>query len=171
MILGLDVSTNYIGWCIIGKSGKVVDIGHWDLHLVKIKELKYRKIQTLFSDMVEDYPEISKIFVEAPLGASNNQFVCNILQRWNGMVCAMLFERSVIWPELIKETAARKHANIKVPKGVKGKEKKKFVLQFVQSLNIIDSTVWKLKRTGTPADFNFDMADSYLIAQAGYDGV
>jgi Holliday junction resolvasome RuvABC endonuclease subunit len=170
MILGVDVSTKCIGWCILENDGSFKDVGY-----IWLKDLDYpEKLNKLWatlrpkmqSDMLyEDW----QVFVEAPLQRSNNQNVVNILQHWNGMVCAYLYKLSSgVFPTMITEHNVRKINDIKVPKGVKGVNKKKYVLQCVQELGIIPEDKWEYKKTGNPKDFCYDMADAYLVAKAGF---
>lgn len=166
-ILGIDASTRCVGWCLLNDDGSLHDIGY--VWLGKLTN-EYERIDALESAL-ENSIKISgdvSIFIEAPLQRSNNQNVVNILQRWNGFVCSLLYWRYNVQPVLIPELTVRKLNDIKVPKGVKGKDKKMFCLHYVQSLGIIPEDKWELKRTGNPCDWSYDMADAYCVARAGF---
>lgn len=167
MILGFDISTSCSGICVLENDGSFVDVQYV---LTKDIESYYEKVDAIIFALRNSYKIVSgpQIYVEGALGASNNQNVVNKLQRINGMACYALYLEYGIEPILIKETEARKLNGIKVPKGVKGENKKKYCLQFVRDLAIIPESKWEFKRTGNPKTFCYDMADSYLVAKAGY---
>jgi hypothetical protein len=166
MILGLDVSTSVIGWCLLHDDGRFESIGHIDLTK---EETLYAKL-LLFEEFVEtvDFTNINKIVVEEPLmmfkaNASMAQTIAK-LQRFNGMVCALLLFKSNTAPIMINPMTARKLSGIKVPRKV---DTKKFILHHVQSLGIIPAEVWEKKRTGNFKDWCYDQADAWVVANAG----
>jgi len=171
MIFGFDISSVTIGWCALDNDGSFVDIGYLDLK--KEKDL-YRKIK-IFIEFVEYIgfaPNTDiRIFIEETLKAfavnrSMAGTICK-LQRWNGMICALLYLFTNVEPILIMPTSARKFAGITVPKHIKGKQTKQFILDHVKSLNIIPPERWGTKRTGNPTDWSYDMADAYVVALGG----
>ena len=166
MILGIDASTKCVGWCALNDDGSLYDIGY--VMLDKVKN-EYDKLDALKDALVNSLKidgHVS-VYVEAPLKYSNNANVVAVLQRWNGFVCVLLYKYYGTKPVLIPEIDVRKLNGIKVPKGVKGVNKKKYVLQCVQDLGIISEDKWELKRTGNPKDFCYDMSDAYCVAYAG----
>lgn len=168
MIIGFDVSTRCVGYSVLNDDGSLCDIGY--IWLAKVKG-EYNKLDA-FKNTLENSIKISGdvfVFVEAPLGRSNNQNVVNILQRFNGQVCLLVHQYYGVEPILIPETEVRKINGIKIPKGVKKEAKKIFVLNILQKLDIVDPSRWKLKRTGKYKDFCYDMSDSYWVARAGYE--
>lgn len=168
MILGLDISTSVIGWCIMNENEKVLDIGHLEFN--KKQKNLYKKLDVfreLLLELRTKYCIYFKIYVESPLFGSNNQNVVNLLQRWNGMCCVELYRVLKSEPVLIPNSTALKAIGIKIPKGVKGLDRKKFILQYVQNLGIIAEDKWALKKTGNPKDFCYDQADAYVVAMAG----
>lgn len=166
MILGIDASTRYIGWCILTEDEKFINIGYLDFTKEKSLYKKLDKFSELVYEFKKKYTNLTS-FVEAPLFGSNNQNVVNLLQRWNGMCCAELYRILKIEPVLITNRDALKLVGIQVPKGVKGLDRKKFILQHVQDLGIIAESKWALKKTGNPKDFCYDQADAYVVALAG----
>lgn len=171
MILGLDISTSIIGWCLLDES-EVEDIGHIDL--TKIKDF-YDKCDEFwkFLDFLKClYPiDNLKVFIEEPVKMfKSNQSMAqtiSILQRFNATCCYLIYREFDIKPTLIMESRARKLCNIKVPKGVKGKEKKQFVFERVKKEKSISEIKWAYKRTGNPKDFCYDQADAFVVAKAG----
>jgi len=168
MILGLDASTKCVGWCRLNDDGSLYDVGY--IWLEKIKN-EYRRYDTVICALqnLQKFPEKFRVYIEAPLQRSNNQNVVNILQRWNGMVSTAAYRCFATEPILIPETTVRKLNGIKIPKGVKGTDKKKYVLQCVRDLGMIDESKWEYKRTGNPKDYCFDMADAFCVARAGFN--
>lgn len=168
MILGIDASSSCVGWCLLVENGNYIDIGHLDLKKEKSLYKKLNMFETILTAFIKLYPECQfKIFIEAPLQRSNNQFVVNLLQRWNGMICTSLYRRFHEEPTLIEQRTALKAIGLTVPKGTKGLDRKKYILKYVQDLGIIPDERWELKKTGNPKDFCYDQADAYVIALAG----
>jgi len=171
MILGFDISTRYIGWCILDDSGRFVDIGHLDLTKEEDFYAKVDSFCSLFSGDIMWGHKYYTVFVEEPVkmfksNASMAQTIA-LLQRFNAACCYEIYKILGTKPTLIMEPSARKKAGIKVPKGVKGKDKKKFVLEHIQSLGVVPENKWVLKRTGNPKDWCFDQADAFVVALAG----
>jgi len=168
MILSFDISTSCIGWCLFYDDGEFSDVGYLELKKIKSLYQKLDKFRELL-DMLNcrETPGGTKIYVEAPLQRSNNQNVVNLLQRWNGMCCVVIYDRFKEEPVLLDQRTSLKELGIKIPKGVKGKERKKYILRFVQDLDIIPEDRWAVKRTGNPCDWCYDQADAFIIALAG----
>ena len=163
--LGLDISTKCVGWCTLTETGEFVKVGHLDLSAEKGL---YKKLDLFRSFFKRFDPDGYRVIVEAPLQRSNNQNVVNLLQRWNGMCCGVLYQ----WfdlrePTLIEQRTALKELGIKVPKGVKGPDRKKYILQCVQGCDKIPESSWEVNRNGNPHAWCFDQADAYVIAKAG----
>jgi hypothetical protein len=166
MILGLDLSTVCVGWCILTEDEKYIDIGHLDIKKQKSLYEKLDKFSELIHELKEKYVNLIP-FVEAPLFGSNNQNVVNLLQRANGMYCLELYRILKVKPILISNKDALEATGVQVPKGTKGLDRKKFILRHVQNLGIITEDKWDLKKTGNPKDFCYDQADAYVVALAG----
>jgi hypothetical protein len=172
IILGLDISTSCIGWCALDEAGSYMDVGHLDLS--KEKNF-YKKVDTFvqFLDYIGfDKPGVdAKVFIEEPL----KMFMANksmaqtiaVLQSFNAACRYVLYLKTKIQPVMIMATSARKAAGISVPKGVKGKATKLFILDYVKSLNIIPENKWGVKKTGNPKDYCFDQADAFVVATGG----
>lgn len=119
IILGLDVSTTCIGYCITlddgSEYGKILTMGH-----VAPKVRKCRnKIEELFLKKKIFYDEfickfkdygITKVVIEEPLLRSNNVNTVSILLLFNGMVSDCVYEQLGIVPEYISSYEARMYS-------------------------------------------------------------
>jgi hypothetical protein len=171
VIIGFDASTSYIGYCILNDDESLYDIGHLDLKKTKDlydKAYIFRNFLSNLDERLTLDSDGTTVYIEAPLARSNNQNVVNLLQRWNGMVCTLIWEYLGLEPELIRHDTARKTLGIKVPKELKGDKMKKFLFTYVKDLGIIPEGKWAYKKTGNPKDFCFDQTDAYIIAKCGY---
>jgi len=170
MIFSLDISTACIGWCLLNDDGTYVDIGYLEF---KKKTSLYEKLgyfkELIMSILCQETPGGLNVYVEAPLARSNNQNVVNLLQRWNGMCCAVIYDVLKKEPALLGQRTALKTLGIKVPKGVKGKDRKKYILQYVKNFGLIPEEKWANKKTGNPKEWCFDMADAFIVARAVYE--
>ncbi len=169
MILGLDVSTTFIGYTILEDNGKYVDIGY--LELKKCEDLYEKALlfQFLIKKIKTKYQnETFKVIVEEPLKrfSKSTAHIIGLLNRFNGMVCTLILIEMGIKAELVNALTARKKNGLKVPKGVKKKDAKNFILGFVKSLKIVPEDKWLLKKTNNPKDFCYDMADSFIVARS-----
>lgn len=165
MILGLDISTSVIGWCYLNEDGTYHDIGHIQFP----KDISLYEKLTIFADFLKSKPgKITKIVIEEPLKMFKNNAsmaqIISLLQRFNGMCCAIIHNQWNIEPELINPSSARKRAGIKVCRGTKAKE---VVLHHVMNLGIIPEDKWDYKRTGRPKDWCGDQSDAYVVALSG----
>jgi len=174
MILGLDISTTRIGYCLLEDDGLYIDIGHIELSKIDnfyMKCVEFRKFLDMLKCEYDVHNDPFYVFVEKPLMMfkSNESMaqVISLLQRFNAVCCYLVQSELDIEPQLVMEITARKNVGIKVPKGVKKLDKKKYVLDFVKSLGTVPDSKWELKRTGTPKDFCYDQADAFVIAKAG----
>ena len=168
MILGLDISSSVVGWCILNDDGSYVDVGYLDLKKYKSLYDKLGPFEELMDSLhSRPFPGGYRVFVEAPLGRSNNQHVVNLLQRWNGMCCAYIYKKFNQEPTLTPPKTAVKDFGITVPKGVKGENRKKYILECVKATNTIPIDKWGLNRNGNPHKWCYDQADSYIVACGG----
>ena len=85
------------------------------------------------------------------------------LSKINGVVSWICYRRYAIEPEYLAATSARKKCGILVPRGTKAKE---VVLKYVLD-NVPEVTIEYTKH-GNPKPQCYDMADSWVIARAGW---
>ena len=166
MILGLDISTSITGATVIDDKGKVIYNEAWDLR--KHKDF-FEKASIIKNKIwqLDDAFLIKKIYIEQSLQSFRSGFssakTLSTLSRFNGVVSWLCFNILKIKPEYIAATSARKKCGIKVPKGTKAKQ---VVIQYVID-NVPDVPIAYTKH-GNPKPQCFDMADSWVIAQAGW---
>lgn len=169
MILGFDISTSCIGWCLLKDDGSFYRIGHIDLK----KEKDFFNKCTIFNrfvvnNFIDDRVSIKNVWVEEPVkmfqsNASMAQTITK-LQRFNATCCWLIYSYFRIKPNLIMASSARKQAGIKVPRG---SDTKNFILSSVQNFGIIPEEEWEYKKTGKPKDWCYDKADAFVVALAG----
>lgn len=119
IILGLDVSTSCIGYCLFlndgSDFGKIIKMGHI---LPKISN-KIKGIESLFlkkkifnDEFLQQYQElgINKVIIEEPLLSSNNIETVSTLLRFNGMISDCVYNTLGIVPNYISSYEARQYA-------------------------------------------------------------
>ena len=84
------------------------------------------------------------------------------------MVCAFIYLEMGIASILVNSSHARNVAGIKVPRKQKAKE---VVLTYIKECGIFPEDKWEYKKTGKIKDYCYDMADSFVVAFAGFKGV
>ena len=166
MILGLDISTSITGATVIDENGKVIYNEAWDLR--KYKDF-FEKAAIIKEKIwqVDDAFLIKKVYIEQSLQSFRSGFssakTLSTLSRFNGVVSWLCYNILKVKPEYVAATSARKKCGIKVPKGMKAKQ---VVIQYVID-NVPDVLIAYTKH-GNPKPQGFDMADSWVIAQAGW---
>jgi hypothetical protein len=168
--IGFDISTVCIGWCVLDADGSYMDIGHVDL----AKEENFYKKIDIFSRFIDEIgPALkdAKIFVEEPVKmfAANKSMAQTIskLTSFNAACRYVIYSKCGVEPIMIMPSSARKAAGLMMPKSIKGKETKLFVLDYVKSLKTVPEDKWGAKRTGNPTNWSFDRADAYIVALGG----
>jgi len=164
MILGLDVSTSITGATLLNEEGKVIYNDAWDTRKYKNFFTKAEKVNDYF-DLLPATP--TRIFIEQSLQSFRSGFssakTLSTLSRFNGVVSWICYQRYSIEPEYLAATSARKKCGITVPRGVKAKE---VVIKYIVD-NVPDVLIEYTKH-GNPKPQCFDMADSWVIAHAGW---
>ena len=167
MLLGLDVSTSITGATVVNNDGELVYCDAWRTDKKDLSFFdKLSKIKKRIESIKKLY-KIKEIYIEEPLmgfksGFSSAQTIAK-LQRFNGAVCWMCKETFKRNPAQIRASSARKLCGIKVEKGKKAKD---VVLNF-----LLDSEpTFEISYTkyGNPTKGSYDMADSIVIARAGF---
>ena len=177
MILGLDISTSCTGWCILNTDGTLLKMGYIPLSKVSCLFSKAEVISKFLSD-TNLFHEINHIFIEENLqafrpGLSSAKTLIT-LARFNGIVSYLCKKEFSMVPEYLNVNSARKSLGIKIARGKKAnKSTKDQILDWV-SVELVDYD-WptKVLKTGKRKGQKvfepgcYDMADSYVIAQAG----
>jgi len=172
MIMGLDVSTSITGITVLDNSGKRVYTGYCDTRkcenfFEKVEKLKNELLDVVVNFCGSDNEPLERIYIEQSLqafrpGLSSAKTLLT-LAGMNKTVSWLIYEMTGVEPEYIGATTARKFCGIKVPKGTKAKP---VVLQFV--VDTEPGFVVELTKHGNPQPQYYDMADSIIIARAGF---
>jgi len=176
MILGLDISTSIIGMTILDKDGKVIRVDSLDLrnknHYPDVFA-KYQKVfETIRSLRHESWHDESckfcHIFIEQSLQMFRSGFssakTLSTLSSFNGVVTYLCYRELGIKPEHISASSARKACGITIKKGTKAKEQ---VVKFL--LDNEPCFVVEYTKSGNLKPKYYDIADSIVIAKAGYE--
>ena len=169
MILGLDISTSITGATILDEDGNVVFCEAWDFRNKRYFPTLFEKgyeTKELFYQLKREY-NITSVYIEQSLQSFRSGFssakTLSILSRFNGIVSWLCYEVFELKPEYIAATSARKKCGITIPKGSKAKQ---IVIQYV--LDNIPEVVITYTKHGNPKPHCYDMADSWVIASAGW---
>lgn len=170
MILGLDISSNCTGYCVLGKDKKRIESGAIRTPKRKNIEDKFDKaklVEEKLKEIKEKY-DITDIFIEQPLDRVQKGFgsakTIGVLWYYNGLISQQCVSIFGLKPSHIPPKSARKRAGLKVKKGVDVKEA---VLKFI--LELYSDVTPELNRNNNIATHNYDMADSIIVALAGWD--
>ena len=130
-VLGLDISTKTIGWCLFDSfNQELLELTHISPRPKgksenKVEELilKAEVIKTKLQEYVN--LGITKVIIEEPLLNSNNVYTVGTLLKYNAMVSKTIWDVLGVVPEYISTYNSRKFA---FPELVKENDKGKFVL-------------------------------------------
>ena len=156
MILGLDISTSKIGYCILDENEKIIAN-----EFMKLKPLQLEDRAEIFYKFLSDINNkynIDNVFIEEPFtmfgGGRTTAGTMAKLQRFNGM-CSFAVRRIFkMNPELIPANKARKSVGLKIKRGEDTKKK---------------DFVYELTNYGNPKPGTDDKADAVVIALAGME--
>lgn len=166
MILGLDISTSCIGYSLFSENGE------------KLLELNYVKFNTKLS-LFEKLSEFKKkiefmkdagikhIAIEEPLqkfaGKFSSAGTIALLNRFNGMISACVYELLEVEPVYYNVNTARKVAFPEFKPLKDSKSNKHAIWSLVRERE--PHIVWKYgPKTRKLTDENFDMSDSFTIS-------
>ena len=166
IILGLDISSSRIGYCLINENED----------LLLVDEIKLKPSQSLEEradifkntmEIIKQHSEVDYVFIEQPFmafsGGKTTAATMAKLQRFNGMcsyVVHNLFGRT---PTLIQANKARGLVGLKIKRGDKTKLK---VIEWV-SQKYPKKFIVEYTRHGNPKPGTDDKADAIVIANAG----
>ena len=177
MILGLDISTSCVGWCILESDGSLAEMGYIPLSKEKDVFSKAKRVSDELSRLHISFP-IENIFIEENLqafrpGLSSAKTLLT-LARFNGVVTYMCYQEFNLKPVNINVNSARKILGIKIKKKYE-KSTKEQVIEWVDTKLVNYKWPKKELKSGPRRGqiildpVCFDMADSYVIASAGYN--
>jgi len=160
MILGLDISSSIIGYCVIDENENIIEISYIDLRKVEelFDKVKYT-LQELF--IVKEKYDIIKIGIEDFLqkfafGKSSIKTIIKLSQI-NTLVSYEIYNTFCIRPIFFNSRSARK---IVLGKSYNKEETFQIISQKYNSVN------WPKKKNNTYADQAYDMSDSLIISLA-----
>jgi len=169
MILGLDISTSITGYTVVDLEGKILRCDAWDMRNKKKFNGHFGKARFIKDELCflkAQYP-INQIYVEEPFmffnsGGSSAKTMA-VLQKFNGIVSWLCYDIFALTPNYVRANEARKLCGIKVHRGQKAK---KAVMHWL----IDNEPDFKVEYTPkkNPKPKYYDMADSVVIAKAGY---
>ena len=166
IILGLDISSSRIGYCLINEKEE----------LLLVDEIKLKPSQSLEerADIVKDtmkiikeHSEVEYVFIEQPFiafsGGKTTAATMAKLQRFNGMCSYVVHDLFGHTPTLIQANKARGLVGLKIKRGSKTKLK---VIEWV-SEKYPKEFIVEYTRHGNPKPGTDDKADAIIIANAG----
>lgn len=183
-LLGLDVSTTYVGACLIDLDKPIDEVNA--SHLVWWDHIEFKKangkstwtkadhVRSTFALWARkpEFKELSNVYIEAALmrftpGMSSMQAIASLL-RFNGIVSYLVHDVFSIEPTHITVGEARKLCGLKMQQkknaggmGHKEQTAQHFIAHDLQTIT------WPTKKNGKPVDWRFDVIDAYCIARAG----
>jgi Holliday junction resolvasome RuvABC endonuclease subunit len=166
MFLGLDISTSITGFTLLSDSGDVILCDY--INLKKLSNLfdKAKTVENTLQELFEKY-EIKNVWVEESLqmfssGMSSAKTLAT-LTKFNGIISWIVWDKFGITPEYVGASSARKEIGLTVQKGKRGKD---VVMEYM-----LDKENWfvvEYGRTGKIKPHFYDMADSFVVAKAGF---
>ncbi len=171
MILGLDISTTIIGVAVVCPTTRsLVYSTHWDLSKMTNIYEKAENVGAFLHSLRSEY-NIEQIFIETALkkffpGRSRADTIIK-LAKFNGVVSWLCFECLDIEPTYINVNKARSMYGLSFPRGTKGPQRKKMVIEAVIEKEKTAFT-YEMARGGKNYKKGVDdRADAVVIARAG----
>ena len=166
MILGLDISTSITGFTVLDDSGDVLVCDYINLKKLNGIFEKARMVEQELEKLFLQH-KINQVWIEESLqmfssGMSSAKTLAT-LTKFNGIVSWIAWDKFEIVPEYIAAVSARKEIGLTVSKGQRGKD---VVMKYM-----LDKEPWFVVdygRTGKIKPHFYDMADSFVVAKAGY---
>ena len=171
MILGLDISTTMVGVAIIDPDSKnLVHCEGWDISKCETMFDKAESIGANLYTIRSEY-NIEHVFVETALkrflpGKSRADTIIK-LAKFNGVVSWLCFECFETEPTYINVNTARSLYGLSFPRGTKGPQRKKMVIEAVIEK---EKTAFKYEMARGGKNYKRgtdDRADAVVIARAG----
>ncbi len=164
MIVGLDISTSITGVTVLKENGEI-DY-NFAIDTRKYKNF-FKKVEVVKSALETMISAPEAVYIEQSLQSFRSGFssakTLSTLSRFNGVISWICYEMWQLEPQYLAAVSARKQCGIKVPKGEKAK---KVVMQYV--LDNVPKVLIEYTKHGNPKPHCYDMADSWVIARAGW---
>jgi Holliday junction resolvasome RuvABC endonuclease subunit len=170
MILGLDISTTIVGVSVIDSDGNLILSDHWDISKINTLFEKAEVIGSNLWQVKNDYA-ISSVFIETALkkffpGKSRADTIIK-LAKFNGVVSWLSFETFGFEPTFINVNTARTLYGLSFPRGTKGPQRKKMVIEAVKEKEKTAFTFEMARGGKNYKKGTDDRADAIVIARAG----
>jgi len=170
MILGLDISTTIVGVALIDLDGTLVVSEHWDITKQDTLFEKAEVIGSLLWALKNEH-NVSQVFVETALkkfipGRSRADTLIK-LAKFNGIVSWLCFDTFNQTPTFINVNTARTLYGLSFPRGTKGPQRKKMV---VEAVNDKEKSAFRYEMARGGKNYKKgtdDRADAVVIARAG----
>ena len=166
MILGIDVSTSKIGYCVVDDNKKLLEVRFKKLKENTLEE----KASSFFCNEMQDIRRkyvIKEIRIEEPFtmfsGGRTTAGTMSKLQRFNGMICILAYRCFKLVPVLVPSRSARSKCGIKIKRGEDTKRK---IIEWVEQ-KYPKQFIVEYTRHGNPKPGTDDMADSIVVALSG----
>lgn len=163
MILGLDVSTSKIGYCVIDENQKLIEVNFKKLKEETLEDRAYEFFHKELTRIKKTY-NITHVRIEEPFtmfaGGKTTAGTMSKLQRFNGMISILSFICFEMVPTMVPSRSARSKCGIKIKRG---ENTKKIIIDWVKQRYPEDFT-FVLTRHGNPKPGTDDMADSVVVA-------
>lgn len=175
VILALDISTSYVGWCLVDNLGTLVAADAIDLKKMVDMFSKARVVHQTFARLNNENL-IKRIVVEENLqafrpGFSSAKTICT-LARFNGMVSLLANQATEIVPEFVNVNHARKSIGLKIDRksDIPTKEQ---ILEWVKNHGM-EKFSWPMRtmksgpRKGLVISHErcYDIADAFVVAKS-----
>ena len=172
MILGLDISTSMVGVAIIDQTtGKLILSDGWD---ISKQETTFGKAEFIGAELygLRSQYKIEHIFIETALkrflpGRSRADTLIK-LAKFNGITSWLCYDCFDITPKYINVNTARSFYGLSFPRGTKGPQRKKMVIEAVIEK---EKTAFKYEMARGGKNYKKgtdDKADAVVIARAGH---
>jgi len=171
MLLGLDISTTMVGAALVDPATrKLVYVDSWDISKI---ESTFEKAETIGANLygLRSKYQIDNIFVETALkrflpGRSRADTIIK-LAKFNGIVSWLCYESLDCVPTYINVNSARSLYGLSFPRGTKGPQRKKMVVEAVIEREKT-SFPYEMARGGKNYKRGTDdRADAVVIVRAG----
>tara|TARA_Y100000593_G_scaffold74428_1_gene136951 strand:+ start:223 stop:726 length:504 start_codon:yes stop_codon:yes gene_type:complete len=163
MILGIDVSTSKIGYCVIDDSKKLIEVNFKKLKEETLEDRAYEFFHKELTRVKNTY-KITHVRIEEPFtmfsGGKTTAGTMSKLQRFNGMISVLSYICFDIVPTLVPSRSARSKCGIKIKRG---EDTKKKIIGWVEQKYPKQFLV-EYTRHGNPKPGTDDMADSIVVA-------
>lgn len=167
-VLGLDISSSKIGIAVLNLDGKIITSEVLKLSSDLALEDRALMLENKLIKLNKHY-YIDDVFIEEPFvafgGGKTTAQTMAVLQRFNGMCTYLTYKVFELIPQMVSVRSARTKLGIKIPKGTKKGDSKKFIIEYVEKNH--PEFQYNMTHHGNPAPGTDDRADAIVIALYG----